>query len=216
MLNSTEELIGIVVLFLLGGKRKAEAATLKGAKKDPVSDGEALLRRANQHTAIDWVQLFENEGEPASHAEAFARWGNLETSGDPHARSSLDERGLFQLGSADQRLGALTDLEWAALLNPATTNQQYAHMALRQANWLWQRAAKKITDPPDTTETAEDFTSGIWYAYLEQQWPADVTKALHGPALPMARELAIKWQNDPKKMHRLRAANVVAFGEPSP
>jgi hypothetical protein len=212
LLNTTEELIGVVILFLIGSK-KAKAST---TGKNPDDDAASLLARANQHMSIDWIALFENEGEPAAHADAWARWAALESSGNPRKVSTLGERGLFQLGAAAQKDGALTDVEWSALLNPATTNQQHAHMALRQANWLWHRASKKITDPPDGVNAAEDFESGVWYAYLEQQWPADVTKALHGPALPMARELAVKWQNDPKRMHRLRAANVVAFGEPNP
>ena len=109
---------------------------------------------------------------------------------------------------------ALTDLEWSALLNPSTTNQQHAHMAMRQANWLWHRADPHIANPPDPVT---DPISGIWYAYLEQQRPTDVRDGnLHGPALSMARELAQTWAGDAGKMHRLRAANVVAFGTPNP
>lgn len=214
MLNTTEELIGVVILFFLVGKKKAQASTLDDGGSG--SDGDKLQRRADQHMAIDWLALFLNEGAPHDEAEALVRWAALESSGDPHKVSTLGERGLFQLGAAAQKDGALTNTEWSALLNPATTNQQHAHMALRQANWLWHRAAAKITNPPDGVDAPEDDISAMWYAYLQQQWPADVTKALHGPALPMARELATRWANDPKKMHRLRAANVVAFGVPNP
>lgn len=209
MLNTTEELIGVVLLFLFGSK-KASAA----GKGNASTDGDDLVRRANQQAALDWVPLFENEGAPADYADALARWAGLESTGNPRAISTVGERGLFQLGAADQKEGALTDTEWAALIAKSTTNQQHAHMAMRQANWLWHRADPKLTDPPDPVT---DPISGIWYAYLEQQRPVDVRDGkLHGAALPMARELAVRWANDAGKMHRLRAANVVAFGVPTP
>jgi len=212
MLNTTEELIGVVILFFLGS-RKASASTSRG-KSDPDADGADLVRRATQKTALDWLPLFENEGSGAEYGLALTRWAGIESSGNAHAVSTVGERGLFQLGAADQKEGALTDLEWSALLNPSTTNQQHAHMAMRQANWLWHRADPHIANPPDPVT---DPISGIWYAYLEQQRPTDVRDGnLHGPALSMARELAQTWAGDAGKMHRLRAANVVAFGTPNP
>lgn len=207
MFGETEELIVVAALFfLLAGKKKA-AVTY-------TDDDEELVARANQSAARDWIPLFENEGAPQAYAEALSRWAGIESSGNPHAVSPIGERGLFQLGQADQQEGALTDTEWAALIAPSTTNQQHAHMAMRQANWLWHRADPKLTDPPDPVN---DPISAIWYAYLEQQRPVDVRDGhLHGQALPMARELAQTWRGDADKLHRLHAANVVAFGTTHP
>jgi hypothetical protein len=39
---------------------------------------------------------------------------------------------------------------------------------------------------------------------------------MHGQALLMSRDLKERWKGDAKKMHRLRAANVVAFGVSDP
>jgi Transglycosylase SLT domain len=211
MFTQTEQLIGVVILFLFGSK-KANAS----GKSNPDDDGADLVKRANQKAALDWVPLFEKEGAPEDYADAAARWVGLESSGNPRAVSSAGERGLTQLGPATQKEGALTDTEWSALLATTTTNQQHAHMALRVIDWLWLRADKYVPKS-DTIDPATEPQDAVWYAYLYQQRPVDVRDGkLHGRAISMARELAQTWSGDAAKMHRLRAANVVAFGVPNP
>jgi hypothetical protein len=222
ILGTTEELFAVAALLLLGAKRKASAAATsdkadaRAGKADP--DGEGLLARANQQAAEDWVTLFENEGAPADYAEALARWAGIESSGNPLAVSSQGERGLLQLTATTQKEGALTSTEWDALISPSTTRQQHAHMAMELANWLWHKAdALSGGQAGDHVDPVTDPVSAVWYAKLYHQRPVDVRDAhLHGDALTMARELAQAWAGDAAKMHRLRAANVVAFGNPDP
>ena len=207
-MNSTTELFVVVALFLFGGK------SAKGSSSSSADDGDALMRRAEQKAALDWIPFFRNEGAPEDYAEALARWAGIESSGNPLEVSSEGERGLLQLTRTTQQRGALTETEWNALISKSTTNQQHAHMAMELANWLWHQADALITDAPDPVADPVD---GVWYAKLYHQRPVDVRDGhLHGRALPMARELAERWKNDPQKLHYLRAANVVAFGVPNP
>ena len=72
------------------------------------------------------------------------------------------------------------------------------------------RAARYIETPP------VDPVDQIWYAYLYHQRPVDVRDShMHGPAAEMSIELAADWHTDAHKLHRLMAANVVAWGDPA-
>lgn len=213
MLNTTEELIGVVILFLFGSK--AAKASEKG-KANPTDDGNDLLKRANQKAAMDWFEYFKNEGAPDDYADALVRWVGIESSGNPLAVSSQGERGLAQITPTTQKEGALTDAEWAATIAKTTTKQQHAHIAMRVVDWCWLRADKFLPSD-DTIDPATEPQDAVWYAYLYHWRPVEVRDGkLHGRALPMARELATRWAGDPAKMHALRAANVIAFGDPSP
>jgi hypothetical protein len=148
----------------------------------------------------------------SEEAAAMARWIGLESSGNALAKSRLNERGLMQAGAHTVAEGGLSSREWDALVNPATTRKQQAGLAMKYVAWLWERAKRYVEQAPETFVPDQ-----IWYAKLWHQWPVDVRDGeLHGPAVDMARELAGRWYGDAKRMHRLRAANVVAFGTPTP
>jgi hypothetical protein len=211
----------LVVAALLMGKKGASGSGSGGKKPSgsdartsskAADDGAKLLARANQPATERWVTLFQQQDVPAELARALARWAGIESSGDPHAVSSKGERGLLQVTKTTALTeGALSSAEWDQLGNPSTTNEEHARIAYKLANWLWQRAKKHVANAP------EDYISAAWYAKLYHQRPVDVRDGkMHGPALLMARELAERWKSDAKKMHRLRAANVVAFGMPEP
>ncbi len=198
---------------MLWGLLKGKGARAAETRQKAADDGQALAARANQKSAQPWVALFKAQDVPTQLAEALARWAGIESSGNPLIVSSLGERGLLQLGPAmfkDVRAaGVLTDADWIALSSPATKNEEHARLNYKLANWLWQRALRFVKNPP------KDFISGVWYAKLYHQRPVDVRDGgMHGDAFQMARELADRWKSDPKKMHRLRAANVVAWGSP--
>jgi hypothetical protein len=148
---------------------------------------------------------------PLELAGALARWAGIESSGNPTAVSSLGERGLMQAGPQSVDEGALSPDQWDALINPDTGPSTHAGIAMHYVDWLYGRAARYIKAPPTGA------LDQLWYAKLYHQRPVDVRDGkMHGPAIPMARELARRWARDPKAMHRLRAANVVAWGTPTP
>lgn len=223
-ISKNDTVIGVIVgLILLGGKKVFAAAS---SRNDDDSDGAKLLARANQPAALSWVPVFMQahviaKGSPVHItepiAQAYARWAGIESSGNPMAHSRLDERGLMQVGvklggpETDPPPPAFEQPDWISLTDPDTSREQQADMAIHYVDWLYGRALKYITDPPTNP------IDQIWYAKLYHQRPVDLRDGkLHGEALPMARELAKRWSTDAKAMHRLRAANVVAFGVPTP
>lgn len=209
----TPELI-IAALLLLGGGTALAATRKKEEKITADVDGVRLVSRANQATAHDWVGRFMNADAPQQLAEGLSRWAGIESSGNPLALSKIGERGLLQIGlqsALRESPPALSALEWEALASKNTTSEMHARIAMKIANWMWARAKRYVADPPN------DFASALWYGKLYHQRPVDVRDGkMHGPALPMAIELKNRWSGDAAKMHRLRAANVVAWGQPDP
>jgi Transglycosylase SLT domain len=197
-------------LLLLGGKR-ALAAARPSAASSPEDDGAHLVARANQAAALAWVTLFVDAGADPLLAAALARWAGIESSGNPYAVSRLGERGLFQAGPHTVEEGGLNAQEWGALTDRRTPREQLARLNAKYVIWLWHRAERYVEQPPT------DPIDQVWYAKLYHQWPVDVRDGkLHGEALPMAHELATRWAGDAKRTHRLLAANVVAWGTPTP
>lgn len=216
-------------LILLGGRKAAAASSGPSSARPPspaggaadAEDGAKLVARANQPQAQEWAAVFAAQklhprsGEaldmPPALAAALARWVGIESSGNPTIVSSAGERGLMQAGPQSVDEGALSPDQWEALVNPDTGNDAHAGIAMHYVDWLYGRAARLIKDPPSGA------LDQIWYAKLYHQRPVDVRDGkMHGAAIPMARELARRWARDPKAMHRLRAANVVAWGTPTP
>ena len=149
---------------------------------------------------------------PQLAAEALARWVGIESGGDPYAVSSQGERGLLQCTKTTAlKEKALTQGEWDAMANKATSSETHAKIAVKLFQWLWLRAKKHVANPPAA------LTDEIWYAKLYHQRPVDLRDGkMHGMAPMMAQELATTWKDNAQKMHYLRAANVVAFGNPTP
>lgn len=215
---SNDEILALALLLLgrsKGGGSSSSSSSSAAAETKPAAadDGLKLVARADQASAKKWVPLFVQQDVPPGAADALARWAGIESSGNPLIPSKLDERGLLQVGPAmfkDLKADKIfTDADWDKLISPATNSEEHARMAHQFANWLWKRAYRYIKNPPT------DYISALWYAKLYHQRPVDVRDGgMHGPAALMARELADRWKSDAKKMHRLRAANVVAWGTP--
>lgn len=225
-ISKSDAAIGAFVLLLLLGGRKVLAATTSkpGASPppppppkppvDPKKDGDALMKRANQAGAASWAVTFASVPDhPISPlaAAALARWAGIESSGKATNTSRLNERGLMQAGPTSVAEGELTPEEWAALTDQKTTKAQHAAIAIKYVDALAKKAFTYVARPPvDPVEI-------IWYAKLWHQRPVDVRDAgLTGDAIADAGMLAQKWAGDNKALHRLRAANVVAFGTPTP
>lgn len=223
-ISKSDAAVGAFVLLLLLGGRKVLAATTSkpGASSpppppkpvDPKKDGEALMKRANQAGAAAWaVQFASVPDHPISplSAAALARWAGIESSGKALNTSRLNERGLMQAGPTSVAEGELSQAEWDALNDPKTTKAQHAAIAIKYVDALSRKAFTYVPRPPvDPVEI-------IWYAKLWHQRPVDVRDGqLTGDAMVDARALAERWASDPKALHRLRAANVVAFGTPTP
>jgi hypothetical protein len=223
-MNKDETAIAVGLgLLALGG---AKALASKGPNKappvplDPGADGAALVKRANQQQAQGWVADFTSDlGHVISPetAKALARWAGIESSGNPTAKSRLDERGLLQAGPSSVSEGLLTQGEWAALVDPKTSRAAHAALAIKYADGLAKKALTYVLPAADPIDL-------LWYAKLWHQRPVDVRDVV-GPlthqlstsnARTIAQALASTWTTDPKAMHRLRAANVVAFGTPNP
>jgi hypothetical protein len=206
-----------VALLLIGGK-KAFASTGGKALADPKADGDALMKRANQKAALAWASVFLELPVSLLTAAALARWAGIESSGNPLAKSRLNERGLMQAGAQSVAEGALTQAEWDALIDPKTAKADQAHLAAKYVDWLASRAAHFLaSDPADPIDR-------IWYAKLYHQRPVDVRDVV-GPlthqlsttnAHTIAGALAATWATSAAHMHRLRAANVIAWGTPEP
>lgn len=214
-LNKTDETLGVIAMLLLGGSKALASST--GAKPgpgghpNPDTDGANLVKRANQAAATAWVAWFLKHPTTPMVAAALARWAGIESSGNALAHSRLNERGLMQAGAQTVAEGGLTPVEWDALIDPKTSKQEQADMAVGYVDWLYRMASHHIQNPPS------DPVDQVWYAKLYHQRPVDVRdEGMEGDAVTMARLLAIRWANDPKAMHRLRAANVVAWGTPTP
>lgn len=227
----------VLGLLVLGGRKALASSPARGGKgkgarkrretpEEAAADGAHLVQRANQQTALAWAPIFaaqslhKGEGAPMhitpELAAALARWTGIESSGIP-ITSARDERGIMQVGPT---LGgpatkppppAFNDGEWLTLSDPDTPHDIQAGWAMHYVDWLYGRAVKYIKDPP------ADLVDELWYAKLYHQRPVDVAEGkMHGPAVAMARELAKRWADDAVAMHRLRAANVVAWGNPTP
>lgn len=215
---SNDEILAIALL-LLGrkGGSSSSSSSSKPAESKPAAadDGLKLVARADQASAKKWIPLFVQQDVPPLAADALARWAGIESSGNPLIPSPLNERGLLQVGpamfkdlTADK---TFTDADWDKLIAASTSSEEHARMASKFANWLWGRARRHVKNPPP------DYISALWYAKLYHQRPVDVRDGgMHGPAALMARELSDRWKSDAQKMHRLRAANVVAWGTPEP
>jgi hypothetical protein len=208
---------GLVALIFLGGRKVfAQSSTSTAPKANgkhltPAEDAAHLLKRANQPAAHTWAGVFIDVPVSPLTAQALARWAGLESSGDRLIVSKLGERGLMQAGPDTVKMGGLTEAKWKALIDPSTTYKEQAQIAVDYVEWLWERAARYVASPP------VDPVDRIWYAYLYHQRPVDVRDGhLQGPAGEMAQHLvnpgfAFNWLNDAHKLHRLLAANVVAW-----
>ena len=213
---------GIALLLLAGGKKVLASTGPKAAAPpkpvDPKADGDALIKRANQKAALAWASIFADHPVTPLVAGELARWAGIESSGNPLAKSRLNERGLMQAGAQTVDEGGLTQAEWDALIDPKTTKKQHADLAIKYVDWLASHAATHLlSDPADPVDR-------VWYAKLYHQRPVDVRDVV-GPltkqlsttnAHTIATVLANTWSADPKAMHRLRAANVVAWGTATP
>jgi hypothetical protein len=212
-------LVGVALLFL-GGKKSPSgsssggggaAAAASGAPdaKWAADDGTKLHARANQQAALAWAPIFMDAGATPMEAQAMARWAGLESSGNPHPNPPGNGGGLMQVGKGFVDMGALTPGEYAKLTNPTTSNREQAVLALKYVRWLWSRAKQYVQAPPSNP------VDQIWYAYLYHMRPVDVRDGnMHGEAGPMAAELYPIWSVAKQPLHRLHAANVVAFDHP--
>jgi soluble lytic murein transglycosylase-like protein len=197
--------------LLFGGKKAAKGAK-PAALEDAATDGAVLESRANQPNARKWSAIFRSQDAPPMLADALARWAGIESGGNPLAQSSLGERGLLQCSEATALQGGVyTHQEWESLKDPRTSAEEHARLGLKLFRASWSRAKKYVENAPSGA------VDQVFYAKLYHQYPADVKRAaLHGPALLMARALKEQWKGRPKSLHRLRAANVVAFGTFNP
>jgi hypothetical protein len=208
---------------------------------DPKADGAALLKRADQSGAAAWTAVFSDlPGRVLSPltARALSRWAGIESSGipvGPKNPSRLDERGLMQAGPSAVTDGLLSAAEFAALKDPKTTRAQHAALSVKYVDALANKAMTYVAAPP------ADPVDLIWYAKLWHQRPVDVRDAglrtdgkqgMTGDALGDARKLAEVWAVNAataraagdaegakrwdRALHRLRAANVIAWGAAAP
>jgi hypothetical protein len=209
-MDSTMLLILFAALLLGGGKKAQAAPNRRSPEEEAAADGAALVRRASQGSR--WASLFQAAGVDAATAEALARWAGIESGGNPLAVSKLGERGLLQcMESTGLRGKIFSPGEWVALSDPATSDTTHAQLAVKLFRAMWAKAKPRVKDAPTNP------IDQVFYAKLMHQWPRDFwDEKMHGPALPMAAELAQRWAGKPKSTHRLRAAAVVAFGVPEP
>ena len=198
----------ILGALMLLGKRSSTGGSASGG-----SDSD-LLKRANGKRAHDWFVKLREHGASEHDANGLTRWMGIESSGNPLAISPIGERGLLQSTRTTALVEKLfTPEQWAALVDPNTTNDTHAMLALKQFAWHKMRAKRLIYNaPPD-----HDVASWMWYAKAHHTRPQDLVEGkAHGPALQMTRDLQTRWKDKPAYVRRLRVANVIAFGELNP
>jgi hypothetical protein len=207
MQRDTVIVLGAVAVFVLGRSGTARALSVKS--KESSSGEDALVARANQSRARYWAGEFTAfPGVSAEYSRALSRWAGIESGGDPLALSPIGERGLLQsTRTTALQEGAFTPAEWAELQDRNTMATRHADLAVRFARWIWARARRHVKNPPT------DDASIAWYSKLYHARPRDLVLAnASGEALAVARRLESEWRDDPKALHRLHAANVVAWG----
>lgn len=213
---SKEDTAASVLLLLFGlAAKKSSGATVKNAPPKPLdaaTDSANLVKRAGGGSS--WASIFTDVPVSPLAAQALARWAGIESSGKAVNTSRLGERGLMQAGPSSVPEGLLTQAEFDALNSPATSKARHAQIAVKYVDGLARKAQTYVKNMgPDPIDR-------IFYAKLWHQWPVDV-RDIVGPlagelgtadAGAIGDALAIKWAADPVRMHRLRAAHVVAFG----
>lgn len=196
-----------------GASSPGAAAAADNSAPDPAwanQDGAKLLARANQHQALSWAPIFMDAGATPAEAQALARWAGLESSGNPRPNPPGNGGGLMQVGKGFVDMGVLTPAEYAKLTAPGTSNKEQAVYAIKYVHALWKLASKYVAQPPANP------VDQVWYAYLYHMRPVDVRDGnLHGEAGPMALALYPVWSVAKAPLHRLHAANVVAFDHPA-
>jgi hypothetical protein len=209
--------LAALALLFLGGKKGAGASSPAAAAADNTppdpawanQDGAKLLARANQHQALTWAPIFMDAGATPAEAQALARWAGLESSGNPRPNPPGNGGGLMQVGKGLADMGVMTPAERAKLTAPTTSNKEQAVLAIKYVHGLWNLAKKYVAQPPSNP------VDQVWYAYLYHMRPVDVRDGnLHGEAGPMAAALYPLWSVAKAPLHRLHAANVVAFDHP--
>jgi len=208
-------IIGALLTFLFSKKASGSSSSSSSSKVEKAADAltevSQLQKRANQEQAQAWIPDLEAAGAPSGLARALARWIGIESSGypagDTRAVSKKGERGLLQIMPATAK-EALTDAEWKALGDAATSRAEQARIALKQFRWHQEKAKKYVSEWP-----GDDTFDSVFYAKLHHQRPKDLSDAKpSGPAATATRALATKWKNDAAALKRLAAANVVTWG----
>lgn len=195
----------LLALLLLGGKGGKRMGS-----KSSVSSPAELLSRATQPRAMAWAPYFVDVGETPAVSDALARWAGIESGGDPRAVSSLNERGLLQVGPQTQSEGGISADDWRELVNSDTLPNTDARIASHYWRWLLGRATKHLPSVP------MDGTNAVWFAYAYHQRPKDFTEwgTLPPNAAAASAYLLQHAAGNPQLTKRVTANNVVAFGTP--
>jgi hypothetical protein len=181
---------------------------------ETASSPSELVNRATQSRAMAWAPYFQDVGEIPSVADALARWSGIESGGDPEAISSLNERGLLQVGPQTMSEGGISQADWDALTARDTLPNTQAVLAAHYWRWLFSRAKAHLATAPSDNDPAGQ----VWFAYQYHQRPKDFTQ--WGP-LPGNAAVASAYlmgrahiNNDQSLVKRVTASNVVAWGLP--
>lgn len=176
-----------------------------------ISSPSQLVTRATQSRAMAWAPYFVDVGEIPAVADALARWGGIESSGEPQT-SRLDERGLLQVGPQTVSEGGMSQADWDALLDPNLLPNEQVRISSGYWRWLARRAASHLAQVP------ADPIDQVWFAYQYHQRPKDFTQwgQLPGNAAQASAYLLARahTNNDLELAKRTTASNVVAWGTP--
>lgn len=202
-------LLGLGLYFLL-----SKGGGSSGRSVETASSPVSLINRATQTRAMAWAPYFQDVGEIPAVADALARWAGIESGGDPLAISSLNERGLLQVGPQTQSEGGITKQDWDALTDPDTMPNTQAVLAAHYWRWLLVRASAHLAAPPPDI----DPVGQVWFAYQYHQRPKDFTQwgPLPNNAAQASAYLTARahLNSDESLLKRVTASNVVAWGLP--
>lgn len=136
-------MIAIILLAAASGRR-APDRSFESAWNERVAQ---LSRRAD--SGRRWIEPLVEHGarythatDPRAWAVAASRWVGIESGGDPLRRTSLEERGLAQVMRSSLSSLGLTESDWRAMADPATSSATHADIAARAISGSTARAGK--------------------------------------------------------------------------
>jgi hypothetical protein len=201
----TDPIVTAFLAILLSRKSKG------GTTNVTISSPSQLVTRATQSRAMAWAPYFVDVGEIPAVADALARWGGIESSGEPQT-SRLNERGLLQVGPQTVSEGGISQDDWDALADANLLPNEQVRISAHYWRWLFLRAASHLSSPPT------DPIDQVWFAYQYHQRPKDFTQwgPLPGNAAQASAYLLARahTNNDAQLEKRTTASNVVAWGTP--
>lgn len=137
MIQKMKELLLLLPFLFMGKKASSSSSSSSGPSSPsspPAAFPDAWRKRVGElasrgRSGVRWAPLMAARlGSPEAGAAA-ARWIGIESGGNPLAASSLNERGLTQAMHGSIKELGLTEDDWRAMADKATSDARHADIA---------------------------------------------------------------------------------------